>query len=55
MLEKEKKKINEVDDINPKDNDDNFDILFELMQEKYRYIQRSFEILKKTRTTNNKI
>ena len=35
MFEKEKEKLNEVDDINPKDNDDNFDILFEIMQENF--------------------
>ena len=54
MLEKEKKKINEVDDINPKDNDDNFDILFELMQEKFRHIQRKLEILNRIHSTSNK-
>ena len=31
----------------PKDSDDDFDILIELMQEKYRHIQRSLEILKR--------
>ena len=40
MLEKEEKKLNEVNDINPKENDDNFDILFELMQEKFRHTKK---------------
>ena len=52
MLKQEEKQMDKDDnnkskDINPTDNNDDFDIKFELMQEKSRHIQRSLEILKK--------
>ena len=55
MLEEEKNKIDGGDDNNPNIIDNDFDILFELMQEKSRHIQKSLEILKKINSRSNKI